>query len=382
MSIRRLPRAMPLRLLLCALFIASVALPSRKALADDALAGDAPVAPGPRARLSGAMQRPAILRATALVAAWQYARVRSRPSLDWTFAPLYLGFLRTGELLHDPRYAAYVRGVGEHFHWILGPRVRFADDQAVAQAWLELYFRHPDPALLQPLRQRYDAQMQQPAAAKRPLWWWCDALFMAPATWAGLSKATGKQGYLDYMDRQWWVTNDLLYDAHNHLYSRDSSYLDRYEHNGKKLYWSRGNGWVLRWMPADYPDRGRYLQQFREMAQRLATLQGSDGLWRSGLLDAASYPQPEVSGSTLITYALAWGVHHHVLDAAAYTPVIRRAWRGMVGQIYADGRLGNIQPIGAAPGKYPPSSSYVYGVGAFLMAAAEVAAISGHGEQP
>ena len=73
-----------------------------------------------------------------------------------------------------------------------------------------------------------------------------------------------------------------------------------------------------------------------------------------------------------MTFALAWGVTRGVLDRATYVPVIARAWRGLTGQIYADGRLGNIQPIGAAPGHYPPSSSYNYGVGAFLLAGAQI----------
>ena len=47
--------------------------------------------------------------------------------------------------------------------------------------------------------------------------------------------------------------------------------------------------------------------------------------------------------------------------------------RGMLTHIYQDGRLGSIQPIGAAPDQFKPSSSYVYGVGAFLLAGSELA---------
>ncbi|MEW9570914.1 glycoside hydrolase family 105 protein [Rhodanobacter sp. Si-c] len=383
---RPVPSPFSSRLLACALCLlatALLALSPPPARADDPQAGDAPTNPGPRAQLSGAMKAADIRRAAALVATWQLPRVDHHDSLDWTFAPLYLGFLGTSDLLHDPRYADYVRGVGEHTHWGLGPRVHHADDQAVAQAWLALYARTPDPAMLQPLRERYDMQMRIPDDAQHPLWWWCDALFMAPATWAGLADATHDKAYLDYMDRQWWITSALLYDPAEHLYSRDASYLQKRERNGQKLFWSRGNGWVmaglarvLTLMPASYPQRPRYLQQFREMAARLAQLQGRDGLWRAGLLDADAYPRPETSGSAFIVYALAWGVHHGVLDGATYRPVIERGWRGLVGEIYADGRLGDIQPIGAAPGDYPPGASYVYGVGAFLLAAGEVEALS------
>jgi len=95
-------------------------------------------------------------------------------------------------------------------------------------------------------------------------------------------------------------------------------------------------------------------------------------LWRPGLLDAPAYPLPEVSGSAFFTYALAWGINQHFLDAKTYRPVVEKAWRGLVSHIYQDGRLGCIQPIGSAPDAYKPTASYTYGVGAFLLAGSEV----------
>jgi rhamnogalacturonyl hydrolase YesR len=210
-------------------------------------------------------------------------------------------------------------------------------------------------------------------------------LFMAPPALTRLAKATGDTRYLDYMDREWWLTSGHLYDPAAHLYSRDASYLDRHEKNGAKLFWSRGNGWVLGglarvlpYMPADYPSRSRYVAQFREMAQAVAAIQGEDGLWRSGLLDSASYAHPEVSGSAFFTFALAWGINEGLLDRKTYEPVVARAWTGMLTHIYADGRLGSIQKIGAAPGELSPGGSYVYGVGAFLLAGSEVDKLAQH----
>jgi rhamnogalacturonyl hydrolase YesR len=125
-------------------------------------------------------------------------------------------------------------------------------------------------------------------------------------------------------------------------------------------------------MPKNYPTREKYIEQYRQMASRVASLQGSDGLWRPGLLDANAYPLPEVSGSAFFVYALAWGIDHGVLDRATYLPVVQKGWKGLVSHIYVDGRLGCIQPIGAAPGDFKPASSYVYGVGAFLLAGSEI----------
>jgi len=129
-------------------------------------------------------------------------------------------------------------------------------------------------------------------------------------------------------------------------------------------------------MPKDYPDREKYIAQYREMADRIASIQGKDGLWRSGLLDPDAYDLPEVSGSAFFTYSLAWGINHKVLNRAKFEPVVKRAWARMLTHIYADGRLGSIQPIDGQPGKFKLSASYVYGVGGFLLAASEVDAMA------
>ena len=129
---------------------------------------------------------------------------------------------------------------------------------------------------------------------------------------------------------------------------------------------------VLETMPPTDPRRPEFEQQLREMAAEVASIQGQDGLWRSGLLDPDSYPLPEISGSAFFTYAIAYGINEHILDRSKYLPVIQRSWSGMLGHIYADGRLGSIQPIDGQPGMFKPSASYVYGVGGFLLAGSEL----------
>jgi rhamnogalacturonyl hydrolase YesR len=110
----------------------------------------------------------------------------------------------------------------------------------------------------------------------------------------------------------------------------------------------------------------------KEMSAEMLSIQGKDGLWRPGLLDADAYPLPEISGSAFITYAMAYGVNDGTLDRAIYWPAVEKAWAGMLTHVYADGRLGCIQPPGAAPGAFTETSSYVYGVGAYLFAGSEI----------
>ena len=346
--------------------------------------GDAVTDPGPLAADLASDLRPASIKlAMRKVADWQLARIQDKPSQDWTFGALYAGLIAASETLKDPRYAQAVKQVGRHFRWELGPRETHADDQAIGQSYLALYRRTHDRRLIAPMQAQFDRVLAIPDDPSNPVWWWCDALFMAPRVWAGLAQATGESRYLDFMDREWWITTGLLYDPKEHLYSRDANFLERHEANGRKLFWSRGNGWVmggivrvLEVMPRDFPSRARYIDLLREMSDQLASIQGDDGLWRPGLLDASAYPYPEVSGSAFFTYALAWGINNRVLDRKRFTPIVTRAWQGLLSHVYADGRLGSIQPIGAAPDAFQPSSSYVYGVGAFLLAGSEVVKLS------
>lgn len=340
--------------------------------------GDTLDNPGPLANLSGALDSKAIATAMRKVGDWELERSRAYFSQHWAFAALYTGFMAAARSLPDPQYESAMLQVGNKFDWKLGPRVGHADDQAIGQTYLGLYRDYHEARMIGPLGEQFDAVMKIPDDPQKPVWWWCDALFMAPPAWVRFSRVTGNRSYLDYMDREWWITSQLLYDPQEHLYFRDATYLQKREANGKKLFWARGNGWVmaglarvLEEMPDDYPARPRYIEQYRQMAERVASLQGPDGLWRPGLLDADAYPLPEVSGSAFFVYSFAWGIDHHILDRATYLPVVQKGWKGLVSHIYADGRLGSIQPIGAAPGDFKSSSSYVYGTGAFLLAGSE-----------
>lgn len=351
---------------------------------DEHAAGDTSADPGAVARdLSAKLTHSAVRGAMRKVADWQLGRVSTEVSQDWTFATLYLGFLEASNTLHDPKYMNYVKGVGEHYQWTLGPRRMHADDQAIGQSYVWLYEGDPHPEYVAPLRKQFDEVMQQPDDPQKPVWWWCDALFMAPPVWARLAAITHDDRYLAYMDREWHITANLLWDKDEHLFFRDKSYLEKREKNGEKIFWSRGNGWVmgglvqvLTYMPVNDPRRPFYVEKFRQMAEKIRSLQSEDGLWRPGLLDAIDYPYPEISGSSFFVYAMSWGVHHGLLDKAQYRPAVEKGWGGLLNHIYADGRLGSIQPIGAAPGAYTPGSSYVFGVGAFLLAGSEVNQLS------
>ncbi|WP_353071698.1 glycoside hydrolase family 88/105 protein [Tunturiibacter gelidoferens] len=348
---------------------------------DGNAAGDAPDDPGPLAKgLSTELKPKAIDAAIKKVADWQVAYAEPHFNKQWTFAALYDGLLAASKTTGDPKYRDAVLHLAERSDWtLLDARFPHADDQALGQAYMDLYRKDSQPVRMADTKAIMDRLIVRVDDPNKLLWWWCDALFMSPPVLSRMYAITKDRKYLDYMDHEWWLTSGSLYSQEEHLYFRDSRYFTQKQANGKPIFWSRGNGWVmgalvnvLRSMPADYPSRPKYVAQFREMAEKLAAIQSPDGLWRSGLLDPGSYDLPEVSGSAFFTFAIAYGINEKILDRKTYLPVVEKSWKGMLGHIYADGRLGSIQPIDGQPGKFKPSASYVYGVGGFLMAGSEM----------
>ncbi len=351
--------------------------------------GSAPLHPGPRAHLSTTLRPRAIRRAMHKVADWELQQSQPHFGRNWTWAVLYAGYMAAAGSLHDRHYRGAMRQMGQKFQWQLRSAVPSADDQSIAQTYLEFYLKDRNPrqiAATQQALQRllHGENARIPANQAQIPWWWCDALFMAPPVWSRMYAATHNPRYLDYLDEHWWQTSSTLYSSQWHLYYRDITYLHARGPDRKPIFWSRGEGWVmgglartLEYLPANDPHRAAYEEQLRQMAAAIVKLQDpASGLWHANLLDARDYPLPETSGSALITFALAWGVNHGILDRATYLPVIRHAWSGLIHQVYADGRLGGIQQTGAAPAHYLPSSSYNYGVGAFLLAGSQVLQLS------
>ena len=345
-----------------------------------------PVAPGnaaPRIDLDQA----SVLGVMTRAADWQLAHPSAHPRYDWTQAAFYTGVMALAEVAPDAKYLDAMRKMGEANQWRPGPQKGSADDWAVLATYAKLFMVDKDKRMLEPGVALFSFLVAQPF--NEPLLWendiqtrelaWCDALFMGPPALAAMAVATGDQKYLDLADKLWWKTTDYLYDSNEHLYFRDSRFFDSVEPNGQKVFWSRGNGWVLAGlarvlqdMPASYPDRPRYEALFKEMAQKVASLQGSDGYWRSSLLDAESVPNPETSGTGLFTYGLAWGINRGLLDKAQYEPVVQRGWAALVNAMQPDGMLGWVQPIGDEPAATSQNHTEVYGVGALLLAGSEI----------
>ena len=339
-------------------------------------------------KYSDDMTKDAIVTVMSAVADWQIANPSRHSLTDWTQGAYFAGLTEFAKMYKDDKYFQELKRIGDKTGWKLGNRKYHADDQAVGQMYVDMYLKYKDPVMLKDTQEVFDYVIKNrsymPLDLRRPRdgkdrYWWCDSLFMGPPALAKLTTATGDSKYIDFMTEEWKYSYWYLYDQKEHLFFRDCNYFDRREANGKKVFWSRGNGWVmgglvrvLDEMPKDYPDRPFFEKLYKEMASKVAEILPKDGLWHSSLLDLVSFPSKEASGSGFYTYALAWGINRGYLDKEQYLPIVTGAWQNLVNCVHPNGKLGYVQPIGADPRKVQSHQTEIYGVGAFLLAGSEM----------
>jgi rhamnogalacturonyl hydrolase YesR len=319
---------------------------------------------------------------------WQLKNPKHTPT-DWTNGAFYAGVVAAYKTTKSKWIRDSLMALGSRTGWRPGPRYDHADDIVISQTYIDLYREKKDRNMIQPTIDTVQKVRTVPGREVQRhgiTWWWCDALFMAPPTLVKLGVTLKDPSYFTFNDSLFKQTYDLLYNKTERLFARDASYLinqqgeGKREKNGKLIFWSRGNGWVmgglvrvLEELPKNYHNREYYLTMYREMAEKIITLQQADGLWRASLLDPDSYPGGEGSGSGFYCYALAWGINKGLLDKERFLPVVRKAWQGLNTLVSPEGRVGWVQPIGADPQKNFSAESWeVYGAGAFLLAGSEV----------
>jgi rhamnogalacturonyl hydrolase YesR len=315
---------------------------------------------------------------------WQLERLDPPSDPGWVQSTFMIGVVAAYEATGDDRYLDAALAWADRNEWKPGPRVDHADDHGSAQVYLDLARISNDPAKMTHTREMLDTLLET-SRAGRELWSWCDALFMTPPALASLSDATGDERYLQAMEAWWWDATGLLYDPEEHLFHRDEEAMtwpgDRppLSRWGNRVFWSRGNGWVLaglaRLLPllsADYPSQPEYVGLYTEMASRVASHQRADGLWSASVLDTHKVLTPESSASAFFCYALAWGVNEGILPREEYLPVVAKAWTGLVGCVNDDGAFGWVQPPGRRPVGTHANDTAPYGAGAFLLAGSEM----------
>jgi len=372
------------------------------------LTGANPVAASAQALPAASSQRQDAIAVATRLARWQLARMDDAQHISratgetgnprgWEKAVFWTGMTALADAGGPPEIGRAILAMGKANDWTPGSRPFHADDLAISQVYLWAARHGAGPAALAPTRRKFDyivahppqvglAYYQPPqgydATECLTRWCWCDALFMAPPAWAEMSQQTRDPRYVEFAMGEFWATTDFLYDPAEKLFFRDSRFFERRDAQGRKQFWSRGNGWVfagiadlLEFLPKNSPHRPRLEKLFREMAAKLISLQKPDGYWPPSLLAPENSP-PETSGTGFYVYGLAWGVKRGLLDGADYRPAIDKGWAALTRAVARDGRVGWVQQVSDRPDVVAESDTQFYGVGAFLLAASAVAALT------
>jgi unsaturated rhamnogalacturonyl hydrolase len=331
------------------------------------------------------------------VADYAQSKYPANAEAYWEDGVYHIGMMTLDNVSAD--ILAYTETFGDYNNWRLdrGGSGNRHNRLAAGQSWIEAYLASPAAVKIDDTRTEIAAQTASSlATVTSGAYFSVDSQFMALPAFAMLGSLDNNNSYFVrlYDLFNYNKTTLALYDPTAHLYYRDTSYLYPAKNtpNGKKVFWSRGNGWalgalvrILRELPATDPGRAEYVTTFQQMSAALKAVQRSDGFWNMSLDDPSHYPGPETSGTALFVYGMAWGINNGLLDETIYKPVVAKAWNAMVTTaMHPSGQLGYVQGVGKEP--VPPSkvtynSAADFGVGVFLLAGSEVMKLAVDGQK-
>lgn len=305
---------------------------------------------------------------------------------QWVTSIYFTGCMEFYKIYPDKELLNYMNNWGEKNNWALGSSAanHGADQQVCGQTYIDLYNLDEikNEIKIKAIKESIDDLIKNPTEAKDD-WFWVDALYMAMPVFSKLGVLYEDDAYFNQMYSMYQDTKNTrkLYDTTDHLWFRDGNSFKK-SPNGKKVFWSRGNGWalaayarVLRDLPESSPYREEFITSFKEMAEAIKGRQRDDGFWNVNLDDPEHYGGMETSGTALFVYGLSWGINNGLLDKATYLPTILKAWNGLTTYaIQPSGLLGYVQGAGWQPESSQPvtaTSTADFGVGAFLLASSE-----------
>lgn len=289
---------------------------------------------------------------------------------DWTNGAYYTGVAKAHEATKNPEFLNALEAMAGRNNSEPSDRFFHADDITICYPYIylesvkskKINIIPTDKVMMDHIYKNHPWKTGAGDGDAKTLWWWCDALFMAPPAITAYAKLKNNNEYLGVMDTYYKETYDLLFDKEENLFARDIRFkwqglpTDKKSADGTKIFWSRGNGWVigglalvLQDMPKDYKNRAFYVDIFVKMAKKIKSIQSEDGLWRSNLLSPGTESHGEVSGSGFFTFAMAWGINNGVLSKEEFLPTVLKAWKALEGCQQENGKIGWVQNIGFDP---------------------------------
>lgn len=254
-----------------------------------------------------------------------------------------------------------------------------ADNVTCGRTYLEVMEMFPGTGTFDNIQKILDFNVNSPYV---DYWWWVDTIHMALALYHKVSLMTGddkyaKKAHALYLDQK---ERRGYYDKEDHLWYRDMKYT--YDimksRNHKKVFWSRGNGWVYAGLiqtmdviGKDSPYYAEYERVFLDMTDALIKVRPADGIWRTNLADPEDYPSPEMSGTLLFLNSIIKAINMGVLDES-YVKLFEESFEKATKlAVFEDGFLGWVQGVEQKPGSVYPDTTHTYAVGYYILTCCE-----------
>jgi rhamnogalacturonyl hydrolase YesR len=307
---------------------------------------------------------------------------------NWDQATYFTGDLAAYDATGQANYLSFAQSWATNNSYSLcgvacgegpgGNTTTWPDYQAAGQVYIRLYQLSNNSSDLSGITESINGMVNSTVDNE---WTWADAIYMSMPDFAELGSIDNNTNYYTKMYALYSYAKYSvgLYDSTTGLWWENSTYVNT------STYWSRGNGWVLAAhakvlsvLPESDPHYAEYLGTFITLAQAVAARQQPAGYWNSDL-GGTDYAGPESSGTSFFLYGLAWGLNNGILDENTYLPVVEKAWNFLANTaIQPSGLLGYVQnsPASNGPGPTSATTTYDYGVGAFLQAARQMALLT------
>jgi len=320
---------------------------------------------------------------------------------------LTVGMLRLSDVLKDPKYADYCR---KNFNFIFDNldyfkkqfdagvtsveyrpvfRIGSLDDcGSMSAGLLDVYSFDKRKDFLDYLNRVGDYIINKQVKfddgtlarnGPRKMTLWADDLYMSVPYLSRMGKLTGDNRYFDFAIKQVESFNRYIFDSTTGLYFH-TFYND--ENMNGVARWGRCNGWValaqvelLNNLPANHPKRAELTRLLLRQIVGFSRYQDTSGMWHQLLDRPESYLESSVTA--MYVYTVAKAVNEGWINKRFIT-IAQNGWEALCKKITPDGQIPDIC-IGTSVEEdlryyfnRPKETNDTHGLGAFLMAGAEM----------
>lgn len=315
----------------------------------------------------------------------------SANSNNWDDAVYHSGNIRAFKYTGNIDFYNYSLDYAKRHHYLVnkGQNTKNGDLYCISQTYIDLYQLKNEEYIIEDVLRNADYNVSGNTEFA-----WIDLVYMSLPIYSELTNITKDSKYIDDAYRAYLEAREIMWDEEASLFYRDSRFVfgsgnkNAITPSGKKVLWSRGNGWAfaglaktLETLDKEHESFKVYLNDFQLMAESLKNRQREDGTWNSNLDDPEHFGGIETSGTVMFMYGYVVGVKNGFLEYDEYFEVLKKAYDGVVEHaITEEGRLLYVQPVADSPQMYANYndeeerrwSTKQYAVGIFVMAAAEL----------